>query len=185
MVIAVELAEPKGYGRARMQVIPDASGETLHEFLVGTAQPGATVVTDGWGGYPRACHDWFEHEPHPVAGSGSRAHELLRAVHLVASLAKRWLLGTQEGGMQPEHMQAYRDEFCFRFNRRHAAARGQVFYRLLQYAAGAPPLTYRQMVANPKARAVSPTGVPGPCSQPNSLDQPSIDRPGRATTDLE
>lgn len=185
VVIAVELAEPKGYGRARMQVIPDASGDTLHEFLVGTVQPGATVVTDGWSGYPPACHNWFEHEPYPVAGSGFQAHELLPAVHLVASLAKRWLLGTHQGGMQPEHMQAYLDEFCFRFNRRHAAARGQLLYRLLQYAAGASPLTYRQMVVNPRPKAVSPAGVLGPRSQPGSLDQPPIDRPWRATTSLE
>jgi hypothetical protein len=142
------------------------------------------VVTDGWSGYPPACHNWFEHEPHPVAGSGSTAHELLPAVHRVAALAKRWLLGTHQGGMQPDHIQAYLDEFCLRFSRRHATARGQLFYRLLQYAAGAPPLTYRQMVADPRPKAVSPAGVPGPRSQPSSLYQPPIDRPWRAATSL-
>ena len=178
VVIAVELDEPKGYGRARMQVIPDASGDTLHEFLVGTVQHGATVVTDAWSGYPPACHNWFEHEPHPIAGSGSPSHGLLPAVHRVAALAKRWLLGTHQGGMQPEHMQAYLDEFCFRFNRGHAAARGQLFYRLPQYAAGAPPLTYRQMVANPEPKAVSPAGprFPVTAQQPG----PAADRPALA-----
>jgi transposase-like protein len=87
VVIAVELLAPKGYGRARMSVIPDASAETLRPFLLATVEPGTTVVTDGWSAYPNACQDWFLHEPHPVAGSGSQAHELLPAVHLVASLA--------------------------------------------------------------------------------------------------
>ena len=120
VVIAVELLEPKGYGRTRMSVIPDAAATSLRPFLLNTVEPGATVVTDGWSAYPGACQGWFAHEPHPVAGSGSQAHELLPAVHRVASLCKRWLLGTHQGGMQPEHMQAYLDEFCFRFNRRHA-----------------------------------------------------------------
>lgn len=185
VVIAVELVEPKGYGRARMNVITDASIDSLRPFLLATVEPGATVVTDGWGAYPGACQDWFTHEPHPVAGSGSQAHELLPAVHRVASLCKRWLLGTHQGGMQPEHMQAYLDEFCFRFNRRHAAARGQLFYRLMQYAAGAPPLTYREMVANPRPKAVSPTGVQGARSQPGSLARPPADRPWRTARTLE
>ena len=183
VVIAVELLAPKGYGRARMSVIPDASAETLRPFLLATVEPGTTVVTDGWSAYPNACQDWFLHEPHPVAGSGSQAHELLPAGHLVASLCKRWLLGTHQGGLQPEHMQAYLDEFSFRFNRRHARARGLLFYRLMQYAAGAPPLTYRQMVANPQPKATKPDGVLGPRSQPGTPALPSQDRPWRTTTD--
>jgi hypothetical protein len=55
-------------------------------------------------------------------------------------LCKRWLLGTHQGGVEAAHLQSYLEEFCFRFNRRHSRARGLLFYRLLQYAAGAPPL---------------------------------------------
>ena len=92
VVIAVELREPRGYGRVRMSIIPDAAAKTLREFLITTVEPGATVVTDGWAAYPKACRDWFAHEPHPVSGSGHEAHELLPAVHRVAALCKRWLL---------------------------------------------------------------------------------------------
>src|SRR5660397_83782 len=55
VVIAVELVEPKGYGRTRMSVITDASTSSLRPFLLATVEPGATVVTDGWGAYPGAC----------------------------------------------------------------------------------------------------------------------------------
>lgn len=185
VVIAVELLEPKGYGRARMKVITDASASSLREFLLATVEPGATVVSDGWSGYPNACQEWFEHEPHAIAGSGSQAHELLPAVHRVASLCKRWLMGTHQGRVEPEHLQAYLEEFCFRFNRRHARARGLLFYRLLQNAVHADPLTYRQMVANPQPKAVTPTGVLGARSRPGSLALPPEDRPWRTTTDLE
>ncbi|MGH3264085.1 MAG: IS1595 family transposase, partial [Trebonia sp.] len=185
VIIAVELREPRGYGRARMSIIPNAEGKTLRTFLINTVEPGATIVTDGWSAYPAACRDWFEHEPHPVAGSGKQANELLPAVHRVAALCKRWLLGTHQGRVDHDHMQSYLDEFCFRFNRRRSRARGLLFYRLLQYAAGAPPLTYRELVSNPRPKAVKPPGLSGPRSQPGSLARTPEDRPWRATQSLE
>jgi len=185
VVIAVELREPRGYGRARMSIIPNAEAKTLRKFLITTVEPGSTVVTDGWGAYPKACRDWFGHEPHPVAGSGMQASELLPAVHRVAALCKRWLLGTHQGRVDEDHMQSYLEEFCFRFNRRHSRARGLLFFRLLQYAAGTPPLTYRQLVANPQPKAIKPPGVKGPRSRPSSLAQEPEDRPWRATASLD
>jgi transposase-like protein len=184
VVVAVELLEPQGYGRARMSVIANAEADTLRSFLIATIEPGATVVTDGWSAYPKACRDWFVHEPHPVARSGHQAHELLPAVHRVASLVQAMAAGHPPGLGRPEHLQAYLEEFCFRFNRRHARARGLLFYRLLQYAAGAAPLTYRQMVANPRPKAVNPPGVKGQRSRPGSLAQPPEDRPWRAARSL-
>ncbi len=56
-------------------------------------------------------------------------------------------MGTHQGAVLPEHLPNYLEEFCFRFNRRRA--RGLLFYRLMQYAAGAPPRTYRGLIANP------------------------------------
>jgi len=39
-------------------------------------------------------------------------------VHRVASLAKRWLLGTHQGSVDNAHLASYLNEFVFRFNRR-------------------------------------------------------------------
>jgi transposase-like protein len=176
VAVAVELHEPRGYGRARMRIIPNAEATSLREFLVATVEPGSTVVTGGWSSYRPACRDWFVHEAHPVAGSGKQANELLPAVHRVDALCKRWLLGTHQGRVDPEHLQSYLDEFCFRFNRRHSRARGMLFYRLLQYAAAAPPLTYQQLVANPRptrpSRPVSRVPVPDPAASP--AHQPTV-----------
>lgn len=145
-----------------MSIIPNAEAKTLREFLITTVEPGSTVLTDGWRAYPKACRDWFGHEPHPVSGSGQKANESLPAVHRVAALCKRWLLGTHQGGVGADHLQSYLEEFCFRFNRRHSRSRGLLFYRLMQYAAGAPSLTYRQLVANPHPKSIKPPGVSGP-----------------------
>lgn len=106
-------------------------------------------------------------------------------MHRVAALSKRWLLDTHQGRVDAAHLQAYLEEFCFRFDRRHSRARGLLFYLLLQYAAGAPPLTYRELVANPAPNASKPPGAKGPRSRPGSLAQPPADRPWRGVVSLE
>lgn len=68
-------------------------------------------------------------------------------VHRVAALIKRWILGTHHGAVQPSRLDAYHDEFVFRFNRRTSASRGLLFYRLLQQAVITDPVTYRDIVA--------------------------------------
>jgi hypothetical protein len=61
-----------------------------------------------------------------------------------------------QGAVEADHAQAYFNEFCFRFNRRHSRARGMLFYRLMQLAVDAPPITYRQLVVNPKPKRRTP-----------------------------
>ena len=58
-------------------------------------------------------------------------------VHRVASLLKRWLLGTHQGAVRPQQLDHYLDEFTFRFNRRGSNHRGSnhrglLFYRLVE-----------------------------------------------------
>ena len=72
-------------------------------------------------------------------------------VHRVASLLQRWLLGTHQGGVSPEHLDTYLNEFTFRFNRRHSRRRGMLFYRLLEQSIATDPITYSSLIANPKA----------------------------------
>lgn len=58
----------------------------------------------------------------------------LPAVHRVASLAKRWILGTHQGALDSAHSPSYLDEFVFQFNRRRSRSRGMLFYRVLELA---------------------------------------------------
>jgi transposase-like protein len=179
VAIAVEQHSPKGFGRARMQVITDATSETLRKFLQENVEPGAVVISDGLGSYPGACGEDYMHKPFNVRASGLPAHVPLPGVHRVASLAKRWLLGTHQGAVEGDHLQAYLNEFCFRFNRRHSRARGMLFYRLMQLAVGAPPLTYQDLVVSSRAKRRRPTAPTGPRPQPDSLALPPAGRPWR------
>ncbi len=49
--IAVEVREPKGFGRCRMLPLTDASGASLHAFVKDHIELGTRVITDGWLGY--------------------------------------------------------------------------------------------------------------------------------------
>jgi transposase-like protein len=185
VAIAVERLSPKGFGRARMQVIAGATSTTLAEFLKANVEPGSVVITDGLGSYPPACGEGYLHQPFNVLQSGLPAHVPLPAVHRVASLAKRWLLGTHQGAVKAEHLQAYLNEFCFRFNRRNSRARGLLFFRLMQLSAGAPPVIYRELVANPRSKSVPPAAPTGPRPRPGSLALPPAGRPWRSARSLD
>jgi hypothetical protein len=63
----------------------------------------------------------------------------------VASLLKRWLLGSHQGAVSPEHLDYYLDEFTFRFNRRSSRRRGLLFYRLLEQAFETSPTPYKHI----------------------------------------
>jgi hypothetical protein len=88
----------------------------------------------------------YEHQRNVMLGSDVPAHVSMAGVHRVASLIKRWILGTHHGSVQPEHLDAYLDEFVFRFNRRTSSSRGMLFYRLMQQAVVTDPVTYSDIV---------------------------------------
>jgi hypothetical protein len=60
--IAVEVYQPKGIGRCRMAVLADGSAGSLHPFVTGAVEPGATVITDAWMGYHGLAGLGYAHE---------------------------------------------------------------------------------------------------------------------------
>jgi len=179
--IAVEVRAPRGLGRCRMAPLADASAASLHALVADHVEPGATVVTDGWQGYRGLDRLGYVHDRRSQRATRARGDdpgELLPAVHRVASLAKRWLLGTHQGSVDEAHLLSYLNEFVFRFNRRRSRSRGLVFYRVLELAVGHQPVRYQDLIANPQPRAVPPT-PPQAHGNPPSLERPPANRPWR------
>src|SRR6266508_89855 len=179
--VAVEVKQPRGYGRCRMAILADASAASLHAFVAAHVEPGATVVTDGWQGYRGLDRLGYVHDRRSQRAARARGDdpgELLPAVHRVASLAKRWLLGTHQGSVDEAHLLRYLNEFVFRFKRRRSRSRGLVFYRVLELAVGHEPVRYQDLIANPQPRAVPPT-PPQAHGNPPSLERPPANRPWR------
>jgi transposase-like protein len=173
--IAVEVIGPRGFGRCRMVPVPDASAASLHTFVSEHVASGARVITDDWQGYRGLDKLGYTHERRSQRAARARGEdpgELLPAVHRVASLAKRWLLGTHQGAVDDAHLPDYLDEFVFRFNRRRSRSRGLLFYRVLQLAVDHDPVRYRDLIARPR-----PERAP---RKPPQRTRPSTD-PGTPT----
>jgi transposase-like protein len=145
IVIAAQEDGP-GIGRIRMKRIPDASANSLMDFVKEAIEPGSTVHTDGWVGYDPLEGRGYAHEITFLKGKKESASELMPRVHRIASLLKRWILGTHQGAVSHEHLEYYLDEFTFRFNRRRSTNRGKLFYRLVQQAVAIEPVPYKSMV---------------------------------------
>jgi transposase-like protein len=141
VAIAVELIEPNGFGRIRMRHIENASGKNLSAFVNDCIVKGATVYTDGWTGYSGLSALGYEHKRIILSSTDDLTHVSMPGVHRVASLLKRWILGTHQGSVAPEHLQSYLEEFTFRFNRRNSKNRGLVFFRLMEQSMVTKPVT--------------------------------------------
>jgi len=154
VVIAVEMLEPKGFGRIRLRRILDDSERQVIPFVKDVIHPGATVHTDGSAAYRSLKDEGFEHRRSVMLGAETPAHISMPGVHRVAALIHRWLLGTHQGAVQPSKLDHYLDEFVFRFNRRKSLSRGMLFYRLLEQAVVTAPATYQNVVNKTKASKI-------------------------------
>ena len=145
-MIAVEVFQPKCFGRIRMRRIHDVSGDSLIPFIVDVAEPGTEILTDGWRGYSRLGKHHYTHNRTVLSESGDPAHVAMPGVHRIAALLKRWLLGIHQGAVSGRHLEYYLDEYTFRFNRRTSRSRGMLFFRLMQQAVTTPSVPYRKIV---------------------------------------
>ncbi len=153
VALAVEVLQPKGFGRIRMARIENDSEACVIPFVQACIEPGAQIRTDGSAAYRTLASLGYDHQRKVMLAADVPAHVSMAGVHRVASLVKRWILGTLHGSIQPGHLDAYLDEFVFRFNRRSSGSRGMLFYRLLQQAVVTAPVTYDDVVGPLSKRA--------------------------------
>jgi transposase-like protein len=148
LVIVAAEEDGAGIGRIRLRRIPGAKRTSLHGFIRSSIAPGAIVHTDGFPAYRGLETLGSSHEVTNLIRQNDQnaATQLLPRVHRVASLLKRWLLGTHQGAVSPRHLDYYLDEYTFRFNRRTSRSRGKLFYRLLQQALEVDPVPYKSIV---------------------------------------
>lgn len=147
VAIAVEDCSDSGIGRIRLSPIKDASANSLNNFIIENITSGSTIKTDDWQGYAKVKEIGYEHQ---VVIKNN-----LKIVHLIASLLKRWLLGTHQGAVSHEHLPYYLDEFTFRFNRRKSNHRGLLFMRLIENAVITVSPTYDEIKLNIRGKKPS------------------------------
>lgn len=104
-------------GRLRLQIVPNRKQETLLPFVHTNVAPAAEVRTDGWIGYEPLNAQGYQHKPVAVCGDHVKTHKHLPMIHIAFGNLDAWLIGTHHG-VSPKHLQAYLNEYVFRFNRR-------------------------------------------------------------------
>lgn len=147
VVITVELKEPTGFGRIRLRRVDDNSAASVLPFVKDCIEPGSVVRTDGSWAYHKLQKHGYRRDRTVMLGAAKPAHVTMPGAHRVASLLKRWLMGTHQGSVKPKQLDYYLDEFTFRFNRRTSRSRGLLFYRLLHQAVATEPVTYAQIAS--------------------------------------
>ncbi len=132
LVVVAAQVDGHRIGRIRLRRVPDASAKHLERAVQEAVAPGSVVRTDGWPGYSRLQERGYIHNI--VREEAEVGRNLLPRVNRVVALLKRWLLGIHQGRVSEAYLDAYLDEFTFRFNRRTSQWRGKLFYRLVQQA---------------------------------------------------
>jgi transposase-like protein len=139
--------------KIRAKHVMSASKEELHSFISENVAHGSTLYRDDWSGYSGIDELGYE----SVIFKASKArddNDKLPHIHLAISLIKRWILGTYQGRIEEYHLQAYLEEFTFRFNRKTSTYRGLLFYRLVQGAMSTTPHPYEDLI-EPKTKSIS------------------------------
>lgn len=149
-------------GRLRLQVVADRKAMTCTRFLSENVTKGSLVRTDGWQGYNDLRPTW-RHEGLALNASPALTDAHLPMIHLIFSNLKTWVQGTHHGTSQ-QHLQAYLNEYVFRFNRRFYPM--TAFNSVLGLAAHSVPPTYAALYSGAWQHPGSP--VLPPVEQPFS-----------------
>lgn len=100
----------------KINVTENIRKESVKGFAEKSITPGTTILTDACASYVPALKE-YDHQPEkfdPKSGN-------LKWLHTIISNAKAFILGTYHG-LPKKNLQAYMDEFCFRFSRRKFGA---------------------------------------------------------------
>ena len=143
LIIGAVEARDRGPARCRFRVIPEEDAENAQGFIRDVVEPESTVQTDGHQAYRTLTG--YRHEVQ-VVGKGYGRGEVLPYYHTAVANLRAFLGGTPHGAWRPKHLQAYLNEFCFRYNRRGNLA--AAFQTLLGLTSKVGTLAYDDLHAD-------------------------------------
>jgi len=138
VVFAIE-RKGKGVSRVYGKVIGKSSAKELGSFMKDTIEPDTEIKTDEWTGYKPLKKDFANLRQVPSGKKGDNFPDL----HRVIMGFKGWLRGMHH---RVENLQAYIDEYCYRFNRSNM--KDGIFDNLLRRMVKADPLPYKTYCLN-------------------------------------
>jgi hypothetical protein len=164
VIIAVEIRrrgihDPKTLqrplaGRIRLQKLLNKTAASVNQFVRDCIAPGATIISDDGTEFSNLVNLGYDHHPVPMRGDRVKMDSTLPVISVVTANLKTWIDGTFHG-VQKKHLQAYLDEFMFRFNRRFY--RSVSFHSLLDLGALNTGITYREVYNVPDSKIKTAT----------------------------
>lgn len=129
-------------GRIRLQTLPNKMAINVDQFAQNCIAPGASIVSDDGAEFSSLSKLGFKHEAVPMRGDKIKMDSTLPMISVVTANLKTWIDGTFHGVIK-KHLQAYLNEFMFRFNRRFY--RAVSFRSLLELGVLTPSMTYKDV----------------------------------------
>lgn len=136
VVFAIE-RKGKGVSRLYGKVIKKACAKELGAFMKANLSLEAEIKTDSWTGYTPLVKD-FKGLTQVLSGKKGKNFPDL---HRVIMGFKGWLRGVHH---QTKHLQAYIDEYTYRFNRSNM--KGNIFENLMNRMVAGQPCTYKMII---------------------------------------
>ena len=133
-------------GRLRLAHALTNNEETLKAFADAAVATDAVVTSDGHAGYNATSLSERAHKAIVQTNAERAVADTLQRAHWSVSMLKRWLMGTHAGAVKAPHLQAYLDEFAFRWNRRKTNGVGRISARTIEMLVSHPARTMRAIV---------------------------------------
>lgn len=120
----------RGCGRVRFQIVEALDAKSIQPAIRDLIEPGSVLSMDAMTGFfslakqgydldIRTSTDYRAKQKAVRGQRGKKMSELhLKRVGLLTALLKRLFICTYQGRVSRKHLQAYLDEYSFRFNRR-------------------------------------------------------------------
>ena len=140
VLVALSKSKNGKPGYLKMQLVDHAGSESVAEFVKKHIAKGTVVQTDGLNWYKKPLAGDYNHDSRDIKTNTDP--DWLKAIHIIISNAKAFINGTYHG-LGRKHLQAYLDEFSYRFNRRFVS--NQLFNRLLFAAVSATGITFAEL----------------------------------------
>jgi len=131
-------------GRVRLQKLQNKTAMGVNQFAQNCIVPGASIVSDDGTEFSSLLKLGYNHQPVPMRGDKLKMNSTLPMISVVTANLKTWIDGAFHG-VTKKHLQAYLDEFMFRFNRRFY--RAVSFRSLLDLGTLSPGVTYQEVYA--------------------------------------
>ena len=135
-------------GRVRLQKLQNKTAAGVNQFAQNCIVPGASIVSDDGTEFSSLMKLGYNHQAVPMRGDKLKMNSTLPMISVVTANLKTWIDGAFHG-VTKKHLQAYLDEFMFRFNRRFY--RAVSFRSLLDLGMLNPGVTYQDVYARPQS----------------------------------